>query len=209
MESLWIVAIVVSLLALLTSFLLSLWVKRQDAGTQRMREIADFIRQGAFAFLFRQYSIIAIFAVLMFIFLTIVTNLWVSIPFFIGAFLSAFAGFFGMETATRANCRTAAAARSGGMKSALKVAFCGGGVMGLCVSGLGVLGIAALCWIAGTEHIESLTGFTLGVSCIALFGRVGGGIFTKAADMGADLVGKIEAGIPEDDPRNPIKKTKQ
>ena len=203
MEALWIVVILVSLLSLLASILLSRWVKQQDAGTERMSEIADFIREGAFAFLFRQYRTIAIFTVSMFFFLTLAIGLWTSIPFFIGAFLSAFAGFWGMETATRANCRTAAAARVEGMKAALKIAFRGGGVMGLCVSGLGVLGITALCWIATQEPIEALTGFTLGVSTIALFARVGGGIYTKAADMGADLVGKIEAGIPEDDPRNP------
>ena len=195
--------VLASILAILTAVLLSRWIKKQDPGTDEMQRLAGFIREGAMAFLFREYRIIGIFIVLMFVFLIIITNIWTAVSFAVGAVFSVMAGFFGMETATKANCRTAAAARSDGMKAALKVAFRGGAVMGMSVVGLGVLGIAILTWVVGIEHIEILTGFSLGASAIALFGRVGGGIYTKAADMGADLVGKLEAGIPEDDPRNP------
>ena len=197
------IVIVASVLALLTALLLSRWIKKQDPGTDEMRRLAGFIREGAMAFLFREYRIIGIFIILMFTLLIFITNMWTAVSFAVGAIFSVMAGFFGMETATTANCRTAAAARAGGMKAALKVAFRGGAVMGMCVVGLGVLGIAVVIWIVGIEHTEILTGFSLGASAIALFGRVGGGIYTKAADMGADLVGKLEAGIPEDDPRNP------
>ena len=203
MNYLWIAAAAASILALLTAVILSRWIKKQDAGTARMIEIAGFIRSGAMTFLLREYRIIAIFFAGMFVLLGFVVSLWTSITFFVGALFSLLAGFCGMETATSANSRTAAAARNGGMKAAIKVAFRGGAVMGMCVVGFGVLGITVLAWIVGFERIETLTGFSLGASMIALFGRVGGGIFTKAADMGADLVGKVEAGIPEDDPRNP------
>ena len=203
MQFLLLITLAVSLGALLTAFIMANWIKKQADGTEQMRAIAGFIREGAMAFLFREYRIIGIFIVVMFVLLIFVVGLLTAFAFVLGAILSVLAGFCGMETATKANCRTAAAAQNGGMKSALKVAFRGGAVMGMCVVGFGVLGISLLLYIVGTGHIEILSGFSLGASAIALFGRVGGGIYTKAADMGADLVGKIEVGIPEDDPRNP------
>ena len=203
MDSLLLITIVVSLFALLSAYIMSRWIKTQEEGTAQMRAIAGFIREGAMAFLFREYRIVGIFIVLMFFLLLFIIGLWTAAAFVLGAILSILAGFCGMETATRANCRTAAAALSGGIRPALKVAFRGGAVMGLCVVGFGVLGISLLTYFVGIGRVEVLTGFSLGASAIALFGRVGGGIYTKAADMGADLVGKIEAGIPEDDPRNP------
>ena len=203
MDSLLLLTFVVSLFALSSALVMSQWIKKQEEGTEQMRAIAGFIREGAMAFLFREYRIIGLFIVLMFFLLFFVIGIWTAAAFIFGAVLSVLAGYCGMETATRANCRTAAAALSGGMQSALKVAFRGGAVMGMCVVGFGVLGISLLLLIVGIGRVEVLTGFSLGASAIALFGRVGGGIYTKAADMGADLVGKIEAGIPEDDPRNP------
>ena len=197
------IIVLISVLALLTAFIIARWVRKQDIGTERMKAIAGYIRKGAMAFLLREYRILGIFIICMFAFLFFALHLWTAVSFLIGAAFSMLAGFIGMETATKANSRTAAAALSGGMGSALKVAFRGGSVMGLSVVGFGVLGVALLLWIVGLGNAEVLTGFSLGASAIALFGRVGGGIYTKAADMGADLVGKIEAGIPEDDPRNP------
>ncbi|NLW78715.1 MAG: sodium-translocating pyrophosphatase [Ruminococcaceae bacterium] len=195
--------IVVSVLALITALSLSAWIKKQNPGNERMQEITGYIREGAMAFLLREYRIIVIFAIIMFVLLIFVTNWMTAVAFLAGAILSVLAGFFGMRVATNANGRTAASAQSGGMAAALKVAFRGGAVMGMCVVGLGVLGVAVLLLLLGINNVEILTGFSLGASSIALFGRVGGGIYTKAADMGADLVGKVEAGIPEDDPRNP------
>ena len=189
--------------ALLCALWLYSWIGKNSDGNDRMREIASYIRSGAMAFLFREYRTIVIFVAAMFVLLTFAVNLGTAGTFLLGALFSVLAGFFGMRTATSANVRTAAAAEGQGMNHALKVAFRGGAVMGLCVVGLGVLGVGVLTILLGVEHADMLTGFGLGASSIALFGRVGGGIYTKAADVGADLVGKVEAGIPEDDPRNP------
>lgn len=189
-------------LALLCAWWLASWIYQNQIGTDRMREISSYIREGAMAFLLREYRTIVIFGLVMFILLTFAVGIGTALTFLLGALFSIFAGFFGMRTATSANVRTAAAARNG-MQHALKIAFRGGAVMGLCVVGLGVLGVGGLLAVLGYENARLLTGFGLGASSIALFGRVGGGIYTKAADVGADLVGKVEAGIPEDDPRNP------
>ena len=167
----------------------------------RMKEIAGYIHEGAMAYLKRQYVVMAIFAAVMFVVLLFVLNLPTAICFLIGALFSVAAGFCGMMSATSANVRTAQSAKKG-MPAALNVAFSGGAVLGLCVVGLGALGLAVLYMIFDGNN-DILTGFSLGASSIALFARVGGGIYTKAADVGADLVGKVEAGIPEDDPRNP------
>ncbi len=198
----------VGVVALLTALALSSWINKNDEGSDRMKEIASFIREGAMAFLIREYRVIVIFAAALFALLIALhfiagMSLNIAFAFLLGAALSVLAGFCGMRTATKANVRTAAAAQSSGMVKALKIAFRGGAVMGLSVVGLGVLGLGALLVVLGLENAEMLTGFGFGASFIALFGRVGGGIYTKAADVGADLVGKVEAGIPEDDPRNP------
>ncbi len=198
-----IITIVISLVALLTAFLLSRWIKKQEPGTDTMKEIAAAIREGAMAFLKREYRIILVFSIAMFLILWFVVNLATGITFIVGAGFSVLAGFCGMEVATIANVRTANAAKLKGTGGALKIAFRGGSVMGLCVVGFGILGLSVILLFLDASTIQVLTGFSLGASFIALFGRVGGGIFTKAADMGADLVGKVEAGIPEDDPRNP------
>jgi len=194
---------VTGVVALLAALGIAGWINKNEEGTDRMKEIASYIREGAMAFLLREYRTIIIFAVVMFVVLFFTIGLTTAAAFLLGAVLSVLAGFCGMRTATKANVRTAAAARSVGMGGALKVAFRGGAVMGLCVVGFGVLGIGTLLTVLGIENAGVLTGFSLGASSIALFGRVGGGIYTKAADVGADLVGKVEAGIPEDDPRNP------
>jgi len=205
MSNLSIIVPVVGAAALLTAMFMSSWVKKNNAGSSEMQKIASYIREGAMAFLMREYKIISIFIVIMFLVLTFLPGLGfkMAICFLVGALFSILAGFFGMRTATTANVRTAAAAQDSGMASALKIAFRGGAVMGLCVVGLGALGIGALFLILGVDNAGLLSGFGLGASSIALFGRVGGGIYTKAADVGADLVGKVESGIPEDDPRNP------
>ena len=193
-----IAAAVVSLLMAYGLYRKNASIKVEDA---RMREIAGYIHEGAMAYLKRQYIVMAIFAAVMFVVLFVVLNWQTAVCFIIGALFSVFAGFSGMMSATRANVRTAQKAKEG-MPAALNVAFSGGAVLGLCVVGLGALGLAVLYLIFGGNN-DILTGFSLGASSIALFARVGGGIYTKAADVGADLVGKVEAGIPEDDPRNP------
>ena len=210
------------IVGLLYTFIKSAWVSKQDAGNERMKEISTYIAEGAMAFLKAEYKILAYFVVIGALLLGIMgyTNSnshWsIAIAFIIGAFFSALAGFIGMKVATKANVRTAQAARTS-LAKALNVSFTGGSVMGLGVAGLAVLGLGGLFIIlkmifapdaAVNSHemektIEILTGFSLGAESIALFARVGGGIYTKAADVGADLVGKVEAGIPEDDPRNP------
>ena len=212
------------LFGLLVMALKSAWVKKQPAGDENMVQLAGYIAEGAMAFLKAEWKILAIFAVFAAIVLgwsgTLVeTSHWtIAISFVIGAVFSATAGYFGMSIATKANVRTTQAARTG-LKGALKVAFTGGTVMGLGVAGLAVLGLGALFLVLYNvfvvanggavngkdmeKAIEVLAGFSLGAESIALFARVGGGIYTKAADVGADLVGKVEAGIPEDDVRNP------
>jgi K(+)-stimulated pyrophosphate-energized sodium pump len=213
--------------ALLYALIKSAWINKQDVGTDKMKEIGGHIRDGAMAFLAREYKVLAIFVVAVAAALGIANNglagsHWmVAVSFVVGAICSGLAGFFGMRVATAANTRTTNAARQG-LNPALMVAFSGGAVMGMCVVGLAVVGLGVLYIIYGNMFnalmleadtaalmtqqkllVTVISGFSLGASSIALFARVGGGIYTKAADVGADLVGKVEAGIPEDDPRNP------
>ena len=202
MESLKFLAPALAVVALLFAFYKIAFVSKQDAGTERMKEIAAAINDGAKAFLFAEYKILAIFVVVLFVAIGLGLGSWITaLCFLFGALFSILAGYIGMNVATKANVRTANAARTSGMNKALSIAFSGGSVMGMCVVGLGLLGASALFLIF--EDTNVLFGFSLGASSIALFARVGGGIYTKAADVGADLVGKVEAGIPEDDPRNP------
>lgn len=201
MENLMYLAPVLGIVALLFAFVLASKVGREEEGTDRMHEISSAIRDGANAFLKAEYKILVIFAAVLFVLIGFGVDWKTAICFVIGAAFSTLAGYFGMNVATKANVRTANAARVGGMNRALSIAFSGGAVMGMSVVGLGLLGVGAVYVI--TKDANILFGFGLGASSIALFGRVGGGIYTKAADVGADLVGKVEAGIPEDDPRNP------
>ena len=198
-----IAAPIVGILALLFAFYKASSIDKVSPGNDRMIEISTYIQDGAMAFLKRQYRSLVIFIIALFIILTIAPGLGIrtAICFLVGALFSILAGYFGMRVATKANVRTANAARESGMTKALNVAFSGGAVMGMSVVGLGILGVGVLYMFFKEPDI--ITGFGLGASSIALFARVGGGIYTKAADVGADLVGKVEAGIPEDDPRNP------
>lgn len=219
MQSLVYAVPVAGLLALAFAFWKAAWVHRQDAGSPEMQGIGDLIRKGAMAFLAREYKVLAVFVVIVAALLT-VANLkdepghspLIAVSFVVGACASGLSGLFGMRVATAANVRTTAAARHG-LPQALAVAFSGGSVMGMSVVGLGLLGLGGLYLIYTravfpgadglTTTINVITGFSMGASSIALFARVGGGIYTKAADVGADLVGKVESGLPEDDPRNP------
>ena len=202
MERLIYFAPVLGICALLFAFYLTKKVGKQDAGTDRMKEIAAFIHEGARAFLTAEYKILVVFVAVLFVLIGIGIGNWVTaVCFLVGALFSTAAGSIGMNVATKANVRTAAAAKDSGMNKALSIAFSGGAVMGMCVVGFGLFG-AGVVYIL-TKNPDVLSGFSLGASSIALFARVGGGIYTKAADVGADLVGKVEAGIPEDDPRNP------
>ena len=176
-------------------------VRRKPAGNELMQKIANTIHHGAFVFLRREYQIIAIFIVVIFVVLAILLSIYTAIAFLSGAVCSMLAGLFGMEAATRSSVRTCQAAKDGGIQSALTVAFRGGSVMGISVAALGVIGLGF--FFLFTRDPKIINGFAMGASSIALFARVGGGIYTKSADVGADLVGKVEAGIPEDDPRNP------
>ncbi|ERJ79684.1 V-type H(+)-translocating pyrophosphatase [Peptostreptococcaceae bacterium oral taxon 113 str. W5053] len=197
-----IAAPIVGVVALIFALLRSSNIGKLKEGNDRMMEIASYIREGAMAFLQREYRSLIIFVVVLFFIIGLLLKSWfTAFCFLAGACFSMLAGYIGMKAATQANVRTANAAKDGGMPAALKVAFAGGSVMGLSVVGLGILGVGVLYMIFRSPEI--ITGFGLGASSIALFARVGGGIYTKAADVGADLVGKVEAGIPEDDPRNP------
>ena len=193
---------VLGICALIFAFYLIQKVSKQDAGTDRMKEIAAFIHEGSSAFLMAEYKILIVFVAVLFVLIGIGIGSWVTAgSFLVGALFSTIAGYIGMNVATKANVRTAAAAKDSGMNKALSIAFSGGAVMGMCVVGFGLLGASVIYML--TKNPDVLSGFSLGASSIALFARVGGGIYTKAADVGADLVGKVEAGIPEDDPRNP------
>lgn len=218
MNGLIVFSLVCGALALVFAYYKASWINQQDPGTDKMKEIGAAVREGAMAFLSREYKVLGVFVVAVAVVLAIgyegVKSL-VAVSFVVGALCSGLAGFFGMRVATAANTRTTHGARTS-LNDALKVAFSGGAVMGMCVVGLGILGLSSLLLVfsnaitdGGTVSILSetvlpiISGFSLGASSIALFARVGGGIYTKAADVGADLVGKVEAGIPEDDPRNP------
>ncbi len=213
---------IMGLIGLMYTFFKFNWVSRQDAGTDRMKEISQYIAEGAMAFLRAEWKILTYFVIIVALLLGYMgwssehSHWSIALAFIVGAFFSALAGYIGMRAATKANVRTAHAARTS-LSKALNVSFAGGAVMGMGVAGLAVLGLGGLFIVlikyfapealandrAVTTAIEVLTGFSLGAESIALFARVGGGIYTKAADVGADLVGKVEAGIPEDDPRNP------
>lgn len=198
-------AVIAAAIGLIVAFCLAAWIKKADEGTDRMKEIASYIREGAMAFLAREYKTMIIVIAVLFLLIGFGLQSWTTAILYVcGALLSVLAGFFGMKVATLGNVRTANAARESGMDKALKIAFRSGAVMGLCVSGLGLLGLGVIVCVLDLATVtQCVTGFGLGASSMALFGRVGGGIYTKAADVGADLVGKVEAGIPEDDPRNP------
>jgi K(+)-stimulated pyrophosphate-energized sodium pump len=193
-------------IGLLAALIIYFIVKRYPAGEGLVTEIADAIHDGAMVFMRREYTILAGFALLITILLFIGFQTWhTPVAFVVGALCSATAGYIGMFTATQANVRTTVAANEKGQSEALSVAFFGGSIMGLVVASMGLLGLGGLYWMFGSDpqHAEAIHGFGMGASTVALFSRVGGGIFTKSADVGADLVGKVEAGIPEDDPRNP------
>ena len=192
---------ILAVCALLFALVKANYVSKQSAGNDKMKEIAAAIAEGANAFLFAEYKILAVFIVVLLVLIGAFIGIDTAVCFLAGALFSILAGFFGMKVATKANVRTANAAHESGMNKALSIAFSGGSVMGMCVVGLGLLGVSVIYILTGNATI--LFGFSLGASSIALFARVGGGIYTKAADVGADLVGKVEAGIPEDDPRNP------
>ena len=204
MNVLALIAVVAAIIGLAVAIGLASWISKADEGTDRMKEIAGYIREGAMAFLSREYKIMIIVIVVLFLLIGFFINWITGILYVCGALLSVLAGFFGMKVATLGNVRTAHAAQESGMNKALKIAFRSGAVMGLAVTGLGLLGLGVIvCVLDLATVMQCVTGFGLGASSMALFGRVGGGIYTKAADVGADLVGKVEAGIPEDDPRNP------
>ncbi len=200
---------IVGVLGVLYTFYLKSKINKEKVEDPKMAEIQSYIKEGAMAFLKREYKTLAIFAAVLFIAIGFGISWWTAICFLCGAGLSGLAGFLGMRAATSANAKTAAAAQKYGMSKALQVAFSGGSIMGLCVVGLGLGGLSLVFVIFESaignvsQVADIITGFGLGASSIALFSRVGGGIYTKAADVGADLVGKVEAGIPEDDPRNP------
>lgn len=208
MDKLIVIAPVTGVIALIFALFTALSIHRKDAGTDRMKEIANAISAGAKAFLFSEYKVLVFFVAALFLLIGfLLPDGWITaVCFLIGAVFSTLAGYFGMYVATKANVRTANAAKEEGIHQALKTAFGGGSVMGMSVVGLGILGISIIFLIFiknNPDRANILTGFSLGASSIALFARVGGGIYTKAADVGADLVGKVEAGIPEDDLRNP------
>jgi len=201
MEQAYLLGIVGGVLAIIFAFYLSKTVVKEKVGNERMSEIASYIKEGSMAFLRKEYTYLSVFIIIVVILLSIFINIQTGISFLCGAVFSILAGYFGMKIATSANVRTAEAAKHG-IAKALSIAFSGGAVMGMSVVGLGTLGISII-YLIFNGDTSILTGFGLGASSIALFARVGGGIYTKAADVGADIVGKVEAGIPEDDPRNP------
>ena len=213
MQQFGLVAAAGGIAGLLVALLVYLWVRAQDAGSESMRRLAGLIETGARAFLRREYSVLLPFLAVVALLLAWQIGRPTAVAYVFGGLCSIAAGLFGMTAATKANVRTAEAARGAGQGKALRIAFNGGAVMGLSVASLGLLGLGLVTWLAAgsvdgdfsawKRFSEVISGFAMGASSIALFARVGGGIYTKAADVGADLVGKVEAGIPEDDPRNP------
>jgi len=199
------ISVVVGFVGMIFVLLLFFWIRSRDAGNEVMQEIAKTIHDGAMVFLRREYTILAVFIVIVFALLAWYIQLETGLAFLGGALLSMLAGYIGMQAATSANVRTCAAAKDFGQQKALGIAFSGGAVMGMTVASLGLIGVGIVFWLFGGDPAtaKTINGFAMGASSIALFARVGGGIYTKAADVGADLVGKVEAGIPEDDPRNP------
>ncbi len=210
MDYIYVIGLGVAIVALVYALWLYRGILKQSRGTERMIELSNYIQEGAMAFLRREYRLLAIFVGSLFVIISLTLGVPTAVAFLVGATFSTLAGYIGMRAATNANSRTAQAAHTRGIKGALKIAFNGGSIMGISVVGLGLGGLL-LVFVGLTQvfnynqqdAITILTGFGLGASSIALFARVGGGIYTKAADVGADLVGKVEAGIPEDDPRNP------
>ena len=197
------IAPALGVLGLLIVFFIYQWIKKQPSGSGAVQKIGEQIHIGSIVFMKREYKMLSIFALVLLVLLYIFLGPASALCFIVGAVASASAGYIGMNTATIANVRTTQAAHDEGSSAALTVAFFGGSVMGLSVAALGLLGLGGLYYFFGETHSEALHGFAMGASVVALFSRVGGGIFTKSADVGADLVGKLEAGIPEDDPRNP------
>jgi K(+)-stimulated pyrophosphate-energized sodium pump len=198
-------SVIVGVVGIIFALALFAWIRSRSTGNETMKEISDVIHDGAMVFLRREYSILVIFIVVVFALLAWRIQLQTALAFLGGAGCSMLAGFIGMKAATRANVRTCAAAKDSGQAKALSIAFSGGAVMGMSVASLGLIGVGVAFYIFGGDPAtaKTINGFAMGASSIALFARVGGGIYTKAADVGADLVGKVEAGIPEDDPRNP------
>lgn len=196
-------SLILGLLGLLIALALYFNIKKNPAGTDLMKEIADKIHHGAMVFLKKEYQIIGIFVVVVFGLLAWKIGIWSGVAYVSGGLCSMLAGFFGMSGATQANVRTANAAHTSGQTKALNISFLGGAIMGLSVASLGLIGLGIYYYFFHEVDPTVLSGFAMGASSIALFARVGGGIYTKSADVGADLVGKLEAGIPEDDPRNP------
>ena len=197
---------IIGALGLICAFVIYVLMTRYSDGDKALKKIATAIHEGAMVFMNREYMMLAMFAVPLFlIILFSPLGKFTALSFAVGAIASGLAGYLGMFSATKANVRTTVAAQESGAASALTVAFYGGSIMGLCVASLGLIGLGSLYWFFGGDPValHAIHGFGMGGSVVALFSRVGGGIFTKSADVGADLVGKIEAGIPEDDPRNP------
>ncbi len=200
------IPLIIGGLGLLMAFIIFIMVLKMPSGSGKVKEISDQIHAGAMVFMRREYTVLFLFIAVLFVGLYVGFRTWQTpFSFLVGALCSAIAGYFGMFSATKANVRTTVAANEKGQAAALSVAFYGGSIMGLTVAAMGLLGLGLLYYLFGTDHdtVHAIHGFGMGASVVALFSRVGGGIFTKSADVAADLVGKIEAGIPEDDPRNP------
>ena len=197
------IAPALGVLGLIAAFVVFSLVMRYSDGTDQVKKIGDEIHKGAMKFMKTEYTYLLIFVAVLVVLVATFLTIQSAIAVVVGAACSSLAGFIGMYAATKANVRTATAAQQDGAAAALSVSFYGGSVMGLCVASLGLIGLGGLFYFFSESHVHALEGFGMGASVVALFSRVGGGIFTKSADVGADLVGKIEAGIPEDDPRNP------
>src|SRR5210317_504072 len=194
---------ILGVIGMIAAFVVYLLVKQYPDGDDKVKKIGDQIHKGALTFMKTEYKYLLIFIAVLVLLVWFALGMHSAIAVITGAACSSLAGFIGMYAATKANVRTATAAQQDGAAAALSVSFYGGSVMGLCVASLGLIGLGTLYYFFNADHVHALEGFGMGASVVALFSRVGGGIFTKSADVGADLVGKIEAGIPEDDPRNP------